>query len=788
MKHMHLSALRLRLSRCILPGLALLFCASQSMAQGSLTNCNNTFTENFDGMGSTLTLPTAFRIRTQGATTNYWTAGNTTVNAAPSSGSPTTGNSYNWGVTGGSDRSIGAMSSSSFASPNHLVLNLNNDGTSDITGFTVSYNAKRFRMNATAASIQFFYSTNNGNSWLPVTGLDLGATNFPTGANTYFFSAPQVSNAPATSFAATVPAGSNVLFRWTLNTGSTNSQGIGIDDISVLATYAPAGSIALNSATPAVPANSLNIPSANNVVYAFSANFINAPQTVQQISFVTQGNYQSADLTANPFKLWYNTTNSVTGATQIGTAQPSTSAGSGETITFSNINQNTAATATGYYFLTADVNPTATPARTIQVTQPSGQWFTTCPYQSPATGSAVGAGGVQTIGLPASITITNVSPAGPYCQGDTVFVTYSVSGSISGNNTFTAQIASDAGFTSNLAAIGSTQGTGSGLIVGVIPANQPSTGQANYRIRVQSSVPQASSNSSALFAINESPVITLPSGNVCNNAVITGITASPATSSLGSLTPATAGNMTYNATSQQYTFTPSPVYSGPVQWTYTWNGCSAKANIQVNSASGTNISDNFCKGTTYAFNGQNITTGGIYTAMLLSSAGCDSLVTLNLTMDSVVTPVITVNNNVLSVAAGQAAYQWLQNGTPINGATSYTYSPVINGLHSVVVVGSNGCTETSAPFNFMFSMNVPTMPEADRAAVYPNPATSTARIQVASGNWQYWLTDVTGAVLAAGSCSKDGYSLDVSKLPTGLYVLHLQESNGYQQHLPLLKQ
>src|SRR5204862_180637 len=67
----------------------------------------------------------------------------------------------------------------------------------------------------------------------------------------------------------------------------------------------------------------------------------------------------------------------------------------------------------------------------------------------------------------------------------------------------------------------------------------------------------------------------------------------------------------------------------------------------------------------YTWNGQTINAAGTYTVSLTSAAGCDSIATLNLSVNATLTSttVITICNN-------QLPYIW--NGQSINAAGTYT--------------------------------------------------------------------------------------------------------------------
>ncbi len=169
-----------------------------------------------------------------------FSAGITTVGAQVSSGSPTTGSTYNWGSTP-SERAVGVMTSGSLASPHSLMAHFQNTNASAISQLTIAYNVERYRRNSAAASVQFYYST-NGSAWTAVSAGDVPASSLPTGTSVYGFNPPNLT-VPVNAFNITglnIASGGNIYLRWNLNTTGANSQGIGIDDVSVTASFASA--------------------------------------------------------------------------------------------------------------------------------------------------------------------------------------------------------------------------------------------------------------------------------------------------------------------------------------------------------------------------------------------------------------------------------------------------------------------------------------------------------------------------------------------------------------------
>ena len=114
---------------------------------------------------------------------------------------------------------------------------------------------------------------------------------------------------------------------------------------------------------------------------------------------------------------------------------------------------------------------------------------------------------------------------------------------------------------------------------------------------------------------------------------------------------------------------------------------------------------NSCSPITW-IDGITYTTSNFSAKDTLSNAnGCDSIVTLNLTLTALDTS-IQVNNNMLFSNATGVTYQWVEcinnNFLQIAGATNQTYIPVTSSLYAVIV--SNGtCADTSICLPFVIT-------------------------------------------------------------------------------------
>src|SRR6202007_398433 len=106
-------------------------------------------------------------------------------------------------------------------------------------------------------------------------------------------------------------------------------------------------------------------------------------------------------------------------------------------------------------------------------------------------------------------------------------------------------------------------------------------------------------------------------------------------------------------------------------------GCDSIAtlNLTVNNVVTSTTNTAICQAQLpYSWNGQSYNAAGTYSVTLVSTAGCDSIATLNLTVNNVVTS--TTNT---AICQSQLPYSW--NGQSYNAA----------GTYSVTLVSTAGC-------------------------------------------------------------------------------------------------
>ncbi len=162
---------------------------------------------------------------------------------------------------------------------------------------------------------------------------------------------------------------SNFTFATGTKTGTNPAAASTLDTIVAIPP-----SIALSDASPV--AGTINQSSVNNVLRSIQLNVTASAATLNSVSVNTGGTYVSSDLQSNSFKVWYNTSNSLSGATQLGSNQPIVS--SGGTIAVSGLSQSIPL-GLSYILISTDVSYDADPTRYINIasTAHSNLVFTT---------------------------------------------------------------------------------------------------------------------------------------------------------------------------------------------------------------------------------------------------------------------------------------------------------------------------------------------------------------------------------------------------------------------------
>lgn len=193
-------------------------------------------------------------------------------------------------------------------------------------------------------------------------------------------------------------------------------------------------------------------------------------------------------------------------------------------------------------------------------------------------------------------------------------------------------------------------------------------------------------------------------------------------------------------------------------------------------------------GNTYTWsNGQTrnaitATTSGNYTVSATTSCGVMSS-TVGVTENP--NPIVTISQTGFILKANTSNsvnFKWYRNGNQINGTIDSTYVATQNGSYTVEVEDANGCIGTSNSVN-VTGVSISEQ-EANRFSIYPNPANNFLKIDIEENtNATIEIIDALGRVFIQSEINEKENTINVSQLPSGVYILSLQSNGVFQKKI-----
>ena len=186
-----------------------------------------------------------------------------------------------------------------------------------------------------------------------------------------------------------------------------------------------------------------------------------------------------------------------------------------------------------------------------------------------------------------------------------------------------------------------------------------------------------------------------------------------------------------------------------------------------------------CDAYFWPVNSQTYTSSGLFSETYNTSAGCDSVLTLNLSVNSVLSGV-TQSSNELTADQDGGVYQWLTcpDMQPIAGATGQNYLAMSNGGY-VVVVTLDGCSDTS---NCMTVNGLGILQEESDFTwdVFPNPTTGdyTIVLNQSASHFFVEVSDLSGRILSQKAYSNSSSCLSTLNVENGVYLISILFEDG----------
>lgn len=194
--------------------------------------------------------------------------------------------------------------------------------------------------------------------------------------------------------------------------------------------------------------------------------------------------------------------------------------------------------------------------------------------------------------------------------------------------------------------------------------------------------------------------------------------------------------------------------------------CSTTFGIEVITACGS-----------YTFNGITYTSdNNTATDTLINAAGCDSIVTLDLTITTVDVSISQNEDTVFANAVG-ASYQWLDcsDNSEISGETNQSFVATQTGDYAVIVT-ENGCADTSICVNVTVSSVGIKDTQHSKLSFYPNPSNGIITIsEIKVGEDEILITDLNGKIVEQFNAKSN--QIDISNFTIGIYLIEIHRAN-----------
>ena len=177
------------------------------------------------------------------------------------------------------------------------------------------------------------------------------------------------------------------------------------------------------------------------------------------------------------------------------------------------------------------------------------------------------------------------------------------------------------------------------------------------------------------------------------------------------------------------------------------------------------------------------------THTLISATGCDSVVTLDLTITTVNAAVVVVDDSTLqvqSVVAG-TLYQWVDcnnNFASIAGENNTIFITQNSGYYAVEVTFNN-CSKISDCFTISNTVGMDHLSDAQYdIKLYPNPTRNKLTISVEGVDLvDVVIIDIQGKVLLQQSGLFDQDCIDLSIYDKGTYLVKIMNPEGSREIL-----
>ncbi len=201
----------------------------------------------------------------------------------------------------------------------------------------------------------------------------------------------------------------------------------------------------------------------------------------------------------------------------------------------------------------------------------------------------------------------------------------------------------------------------------------------------------------------------------------------------------------------------------------------------------TSLTESMCSGDEYLVGTSIYTTNGSYSDTLMSTTGCDSIVMLDLTITTVDVSTMVSGNTIISNETN-GVYQWVDcdNGNNyIAGETNQSFTPVTNGNYAVLV-SVDSCEAYSSCVHIS-TIGVDEHTLLTEVSIYPNPSNGKVNLHLRElKDVHVKVVSVTGQlVYSRANINKALFQFKLN-VEVGVYFIEIYDKNNNVRRLKLL--
>lgn len=215
---------------------------------------------------------------------------------------------------------------------------------------------------------------------------------------------------------------------------------------------------------------------------------------------------------------------------------------------------------------------------------------------------------------------------------------------------------------------------------------------------------------------------------------------------------------------------------------------------KIDGGSGcTNTSSNLTGSACHGYispSGKTYNTSGVYTDTIPNAAGCDSIITINVTVSNLTATVDTdAAPTFVAQPANALTYIWKRcsDSVTVQTGAANTFTATENGTYFVTITDTLSCADASECFDVTEIVGIKQVSALDNLSIYPNPATNVVYLRFAfSATYSITLKDLQGRIMHSSSVNANT-QIDLRSYAKGIYVLEIAADNKTIQEKLVVK-